>query len=336
MARLFGFKIEKEDDTSKSIVSPIPKSDEDSSDFFVSSGFYGQYVDIDGVYKSEFDLIKRYREMALHPEVDSAIEDIINEAIVSDQNDSPVQIDLSNLPGSEKLKDLIRSEFKKVKEVMNFDKKCHEILRNWYVDGRIFYHKVIDLKAPQEGIQEVRYIDPLKIKYVRKLKSKENAQQLVQQVQDTSNPLSPEIEEYYLYDPNTQAAKNNIGAIGQPFSNSNRPVKIAIDAVTFCHSGLVDRNKQTILSYLHKTIKALNQLRMIEDSLVIYRLSRAPERRIFYIDVGNLPKIKAEQYLKDVMSRYRNKLVYDASTGEVRDDRKHMSCLLYTSPSPRD
>ncbi len=328
MARLFGFKIDKGDDTSKSIVSPVPKSDEDSSDFYVSSGFYGQYVDIDGVYKSEFDLIKRYREMALHPEVDSAIEDIINEAIVSDQNDSPVQIDLSNLPGSEKLKDLIREEFKKIKEVMDFDKKCHEILRNWYVDGRIFYHKVIDLKKPEEGIQEVRYIDPLKIKYVRKLKKKDNVQQTVARIQNQDNPLTPEIEEYYLYDPNTQAAKNNVGAIGQPaFKNTTKPVRIAIDAVTFCHSGLVDRNKQTILSYLHKSIKALNQLRMIEDSLVIYRLSRAPERRIFYIDVGNLPKIKAEQYLKDVMSRYRNKLVYDAGTGEVRDDRKHMSML---------
>ena len=252
MARLFGFKIEKEDDTSKSIVSPVPKSDEDSSDFYVSSGFYGQYVDIEGVYKSEYDLIKRYREMALHPEVDSAIEDIINEAIVSDQNDSPVQIDLSNLPGSDKLKDLIRSEFKKVKEVMDFDKKCHEILRNWYVDGRIFYHKVIDLKAPEEGIQEVRYIDPLRIKYIRKLKKKDNLQQTVTKIQDNSSPTSPEIEEYYLYDPNTQSAKNNIGAIGQPFSNANRPVKIALDAVTFCHSGLVDRNKP--VSYTHLTL----------------------------------------------------------------------------------
>ena len=330
MAKLFGFKIEKDDEQSKGVVSPVPQSNEDSSDYYVSSGFYGQYVDIDGVFKSEFELIKRYREMALHPEVDSAIEDIINEAIVSDQNDSPVQVDLENLPASAKLKELIREEFKKVKEVLNFDKKCHEILRNWYIDGRIYYHKVIDIEKPEEGLKEVRYIDPLKIKLVRKLKTDPTLNGAIKRV-NANNPAdveTPEIEEYYQYDPSATQSKNALGAIGQtPFSTKQRPVKIAPDAITFCHSGLVDRNKQTILSYLHKSIKALNQLRMIEDALVIYRLSRAPERRIFYIDVGNLPKIKAEQYLKEVMNRYRNKLVYDASTGEIRDDRKHMSML---------
>ena len=330
MAKLFGFKIEKDDEQSKSVVSPVPQNNEDSSDYYVSRGFYGQYVDIDGVFKSEFELIKRYREMALHPEVDSAIEDIINEAIVSDQNDSPVEIDLENLPASEKLKELVREEFKSIKEIMDFDKKCHEILRNWYIDGRIYYHKVIDVKKPEEGIKEVRYIDPLKIKLVRKLKTDPTLRGAINQV-NAKNPAdleSPDIEEFYQYDPSQTQGKNALGAIGQtPFSTKQRPVKIAPDAITFCHSGLVDRNKQTILSYLHKSIKALNQLRMIEDSLVIYRLSRAPERRIFYIDVGNLPKIKAEQYLKEVMNRYRNKLVYDASTGEIRDDRKHMSML---------
>ena len=330
MAKLFGFKIQKDDEQNKNVVSPVPQSNEDSSDYYVSSGFYGQYVDIDGVFKSEFELIKRYREMALHPEVDSAIEDIINEAIVSDQNDSPVEIDLENLPASAKLKELIRDEFKTIKEVMDFDTKCHEILRNWYIDGRIYYHKVIDIKSPEEGIKEVRYIDPLKIKLVRKLKSDPTLNGAIRQV-NANNPSdleSPEIEEYYQYDPSATNSKNALGGIGQtPFSTKQRPIKIAPDAITFCHSGLVDRNKQTILSYLHKSIKALNQLRMIEDSLVIYRLSRAPERRIFYIDVGNLPKIKAEQYLKEVMNRYRNKLVYDASTGEIRDDRKHMSML---------
>ena len=330
MAKLFGFKIEKDDEQSKSVVSPVPQNNEDSSDYYVSSGFYGQYVDIDGVFKSEFELIKRYREMALHPEVDSAIEDIINEAIVSDQNDSPVEIDLENLPASEKLKELVREEFKSIKEIMDFDKKCHEILRNWYIDGRIYYHKVIDVKKPEEGIKEVRYIDPLKIKLVRKLKTDPTLRGAINQV-NAKNPAdleSPDIEEFYQYDPSQTQGKNALGAIGQtPFSTKQRPVKIAPDAITFCHSGLVYRNKQTILSYLHKSIKALNQLRMIEDSLVIYRLSRAPERRIFYIDVGNLPKIKAEQYLKEVMNRYRNKLVYDASTGEIRDDRKHMSML---------
>ena len=330
MAKLFGFKIEKDDDQNKNVVSPVPQSNEDSSDYYVSSGFYGQYVDIDGVFKSEFELIKRYREMALHPEVDSAIEDIINEAIVSDQNDSPVEIDLENLPASAKLKELIRDEFKAVKEVMNFDQKCHEILRNWYIDGRIYYHKVIDVKKPEEGLKEVRYIDPLKIKLVRKLKTDPTLRGAIKQI-NANNPAdveTPDIEEYYQYDPSATQSKNALGAIGQtPFATKQRPVKIAPDAITFCHSGLVDRNKQTILSYLHKSIKALNQLRMIEDALVIYRLSRAPERRIFYIDVGNLPKIKAEQYLKEVMNRYRNKLVYDASTGEIRDDRKHMSML---------
>ena len=330
MAKLFGFKIEKDDEQSKGVVSPVPQSNEDSSDYYVSSGFYGQYVDIDGVFKSEFELIKRYREMALHPEVDSAIEDIINEAIVSDQNDSPVEIDLENLPASAKLKELIREEFKKVKEVLNFDKKCHEILRNWYIDGRIYYHKVIDIEKPEEGLKEVRYIDPLKIKLVRKLKTDPTLRGAIKQI-NANNPAdveTPDIEEYYQYDPSATQSKNALGAIGQtPFATKQRPVKIAPDAITFCHSGLVDRNKQTILSYLHKSIKALNQLRMIEDSLVIYRLSRAPERRIFYIDVGNLPKLKAEQYLKEVMNRYRNKLVYDASTGEIRDDRKHMSML---------
>ena len=330
MAKLFGFKIEKDDEQSKNVVSPVPQNNEDSSDYYVSSGFYGQYVDIDGVFKSEFELIKRYREMALHPEVDSAIEDIINEAIVSDQNDSPVEIDLENLPASAKLKELIREEFKKIKEVMDFDKKCHEIMRNWYIDGRVYYHKVIDVKSPEEGIKEVRYIDPLKIKLVRRLKADPTLRGAIKQV-NANNPAdieNPEIEEYYQYDPSATQSKNALGAIGQtPFATKQRPVKIAPDAITFCHSGLVDRNKQTILSYLHKSIKALNQLRMIEDSLVIYRLSRAPERRIFYIDVGNLPKIKAEQYLKEVMNRYRNKLVYDAATGEIRDDRKHMSML---------
>jgi len=330
MAKLFGFKIEKDDEQNKNVVSPVPQNNEDSSDYYVSSGFYGQYVDIDGVYKSEYELIKRYREMALHPEVDSAIEDIINEAIVSDQNDSPVEIDLENLPASAKLKELIREEFKTIKEVMDFDKKCHEILRNWYIDGRIYYHKVIDVKKPEEGLKEVRYIDPLKIKLVRKLKTDPTLRGAIKQVngQNPADIENPEIEEYYQYDPSQTQGKNALGAIGQtPFSTKQRPVKIAPDAITFCHSGLVDRNKQTILSYLHKSIKALNQLRMIEDSLVIYRLSRAPERRIFYIDVGNLPKMKAEQYLKEVMNRYRNKLVYDASTGEIRDDRKHMSML---------
>ena len=331
MPKLFGFKIQPEDDdrSKKSIVSPIPENQEDSSDFFVSSGFYGQYVDIEGVYRSEFDLIKRYREMALHPEVDGAIEDVINEAIVSDQNDSPVQIDLSNAPASDKLKKIIREEFKYIKELLDFDKKCHEILKNWYVDGRIYYHKLIDTEKPNEGIKELRYIDPLKIKLIRRIKK--NPKHLTNSnftpggtKGATENFQTPEVEEFFQYDPNTTTGGYSQSAT---FKNNINSVKISKDAISFVHSGLVDRNKQTILSWLHKAIKVLNQLRMIEDSLVIYRMSRAPERRIFYIDVGNLPKIKAEQYLRDVMTRYRNKMVYDANTGEIRDDKKMMAML---------
>jgi len=328
MAKLFGFKFEdNREKQSKKIVSPIPRNDEDKSDFYISSGFYGQYVDIEGVYKTEADLIRRYREMALHPECDSAIEDVVNEAIVSDLNDSPVEIDLSNLPASDKLKDIIREEFKYLKEIMDFDKKCHEIFRNWYIDGRIYYHKVIDFDKPSEGIKEVRYIDALKIKYIRKLK-KDNKDAFGAQYRNIVNGKNQvdfsnqEVEEFYMYDPNVGSSQNATYRV----SDVNN-VKIAKDAIVYVTSGLVDRNKQTVLSFLHKAIKALNQLRMIEDSLVIYRLSRAPERRIFYIDVGNLPKIKAEQYLRDVMNRYRNKLVYDASTGEIRDDRKYMAML---------
>jgi len=329
MAKLFGFKLpDPSESKSKGVISPVTPSDEDKSDFYVSSGFYGQYVDIEGVYKSEQDLVRRYREMCLHPECDSAIEDVVNEAIVSDLNDSPVDIELSNLPSSDKLKEIIRREFKYIKQLMNFDKKCHEIFRTWYIDGRIYYHKVIDLDNPSDGIQEVRFIDPLKIRLIRKT-DKNGSNRLSpfdvsKNGNDPKSDAAPDLHEYFLYDPNTITGKG--GGI-YPTKSSKGAVKIAKDAITYVTSGLVDRNKQTVLSYLHKAIKALNQLRMVEDSLVIYRLSRAPERRIFYIDVGNLPKIKAEQYLRDVMNRYRNKLVYNADTGEVKDDRKYMAML---------
>ena len=328
MAKLFGFKIpDGEDKKPKGVVSPVPPSDEDKSDFYVSSGFYGQYVDIEGVYKNEQDMVRRYREMCLHPECDSAIEDVVNDAIVSDLDDSPVEIELSNLNASDRLKDVIREEFKNIKNLMNFDKKCHEIFRTWYIDGRVFYHKVIDLDNPSEGIQEIRYIDPLKIKFVRET-DKTGSNRLSpfnvsKNGDDPKNADAPKLNEYYVYDPS--GGKKGSGIY--PSQTAKGAVKIAKDAITYCTSGLVDRNKQTVLSYLHKAIKALNQLRMIEDSLVIYRLSRAPERRIFYIDVGNLPKIKAEQYLRDVMNRYRNKLVYNADTGEIKDDRKYMAML---------
>ena len=323
MARLFGFSVSDTEKKSPSIVSPVPQNNEDGVDNYISSGFYGQYLDIEGVYRTEFDLIKRYREMALHPEADGAIEDVVNEAIVSDLYDSPIEIELSNLNASDKLKNIIREEFKRIKDIMDFDKKSHEIFRNWYVDGRLFYLKVIDTKKPEEGIQDLRYIDPLKIKHVRQEKKKTKATlSSANGSGDKDKFQSPELEEYFVYTP-----KPNYPTGSMVGGGGAKGIKISKDAITYCTSGLVDRNKGNVLSYLHKAIKSLNQLRMIEDSLVIYRLSRAPERRIFYIDVGNLPKVKAEQYLKEVMSRYRNKQVYNAQTGEIRDDRKYMSML---------
>jgi len=325
MAKLFGFSIEDSQKKPPSVISPVPQTNEDGVDNYIASGFYGQYLDIEGVYRSEHDLIKRYREMALHPEVDGAIEDIVNEAIVSDTNDTPVSIELSKLNASDGIKKKIRQEFKYILDLLDFDKKSHEIYRNWYVDGRLYYHKIIDLKNPQEGIQELRYIDATKMRHIRQQKKKPNDKIVNISLIRPDNPMDfdfPEIEEYFIYNPKSIYPSTNPSQTG-----ASQGIKIAKDAITYCTSGLVDRNKGQTLSYLHKAIKALNQLRMIEDSLVIYRLSRAPERRIFYIDVGNLPKIKAEQYLRDVMMRYRNKLVYDANTGEIRDDKKYMAML---------
>ena len=323
MAKLFGFSIAGADDNNlpQGAVSPVPQNDADKSDYYVSSGFYGQYVDIEGVFRNEYDLIKRYREMSLHPECDEAIEDVVNEAIVSDLSDTPVEIDLSNLPAGDNIKRIIRDEFKYIKDLLDFDSKSHEIFRNWYIDGRLYYHKVIDLKDPHAGIQELRYIDALKVKYVRQMKKKDlNGSNLVSEKDKLA--ITPELEEYFEYNPTAGTNKSYT-----PTNGVQGSVRIAKDAITYCTSGLVDRNKHITLSWLHKGIKALNQLRMIEDSLVIYSMSRAPERRIFYIDVGNLPKVKAEQYLREVMNRYRSKLVYDANTGEVRDDKKFMSML---------
>jgi hypothetical protein len=324
MARLFGFSIDDNEPLSPSTVSPVPPNNEDGTDHYLSSGFFGSYVDIEGVYRTEFDLIKRYREMALHPECDSAIEDIVNEAIVSDTNDTPIEIELSNLNASDGIKKKIREEFKYILSLLDFDKKSHEIYRNWYIDGRLYYHKVIDIKNPHEGIQELRYIDPMKMRYVRQQKKDPKDKYRLSNV-NNDNPMDfefPKIEEYFVYSPKLTYPTGNPSSMG-----GSQGIKMSKDSITYCTSGLVDRNKGSTLSYLHKAIKSLNQLRMIEDSLVIYRLSRAPERRIFYIDVGNLPKVKAEQYLRDVMMRYRNKLVYDANTGEIRDDKKFMAML---------
>ena len=322
MAKLFGFSIEDNEPISPTTVSPVPPNKEDGVDYYLSSGFFGSYVDIEGIYKTEYELIRRYREMALHPECDSAIEDVIQEAIVSDLNDSPVELDLDHLNASDGIKKKLREEFKYIKDLLDFDKKAHEIVRNWYIDGRLYYHKIIDLKRPQDGIQELRYIDAIKMRYVRQQK-KNDKDKFRNPMRLNDNPMDydwPEIEEYFLYNPKASYPTGGAGSAGGG-------IKMTKDSIAYCTSGLVDRNKGNTLSFLHKAIKSLNQLRMIEDSLVIYRLSRAPERRIFYIDVGNLPKVKAEQYLRDVMNRYRNKLVYDANTGEVRDDKKYMAML---------
>jgi len=323
MARLFGFSIEDTEKTPAGVVSPVPPNRQDGSEYYVSSGFYGSYVDIEGVYRTENDLLRRYRQMSLYPECDSAIEDIVNEAIVSDTNDSPIEIELSNLNASDGIKKKIREEFQFVCELLDFDKKAHEIFRNWYIDGRLYYNKVIDQKDPHAGIQELRYIDASKMKYIRQMKkSKPGANNQPLASADVTGYNFPQIEEYFIYTP--QGATQPYTTSG---GNPAKGIKLTRDSITYCTSGLVDRNKGSTLSWLHKAIKPLNQLMMIEDSLVIYRLSRAPERRIFYIDVGNLPKVKAEQYLRDVMMRYRNKLVYDANTGEMRDDKKFMSMM---------
>ena len=311
MAQLFGFSFRKrEEERNKNAPSPVAPTNEDGATSFIAGGYHGTYVDLDGNFKTEYDMVVKYRVMAMHPEVDSAIEDIIQEAIVTDQNDSPVQINLQNLEVSDSVKNMIREEFDYIKNLIGFDTKAHEMFRRWYIDGRLYYHKVIDLKRPQDGILELRYVDPQKIKKVRQINK-------VPKTADQFQSLDyGKVDEYFIYNPK-----------GLRNTSANSGIKIAKDAITYVTSGILDTNKNIVLSYLHKAIKVLNQLMMIEDSLVIYRISRAPERRIFYIDVGNLPKVKAEQYLREVMSRYRNKLVYDANTGEIRDDRKYMSML---------
>ena len=335
--RLFGFSIEDTDLERPGSISPVPENNADGVDYYASGGFGGSYIDIEGVYRTEYDLIRRYREMALYPEVDSAIEDIVNEAIVSDLYESPVQVELSNINASEKVKKIIRQEFKYIKDLLDFDKRAHEIFRNWYIDGRLHYLKVIDFEKPQDGIMDLRYIDPMKIKFVRKINNKAANNPFASKiltVNNTGNQIpnarnnqfSSDIDEYYIYDPNANTANYGPTSYGSGAGTGGQ-IRIAKDSIAYCNSGLVDRNAQTTLSWLHKAIKAANQLRMIEDALVIYRLSRAPERRIFYIDVGNLPKVKAEQYLHQVMQRYRNKLTYNSSTGEMKQDKKVLSML---------
>ena len=310
MAELFGFSItrlKKQADPKQSFTQPQA---EDGTQTIAAGGYFGQYLDMEGQAKTEQDLIRRYREIALHPECDMAIEDIVNEAIVANELKDAVKLRLDTLPFGNEIKRKIEDEFQEVLRLLQFNTRGHDIFRRWYVDGRVYYHKVIDRESPVKGITELRYIDPRKIKKVREVRK---------QRPDGPTPhgltVVDHIEEYFLF--------NEKGVAG----TTSGGIKIAPDTIAFVPSGLVDQNKNMVLSYLHKAIKPTNQLRMIEDATVIYRIARAPERRIFKIDVGNLPKVKAEQYLRDVMARYRNKLVYDASTGEIRDDRNYMSML---------
>ena len=309
MAELFGFQITrptkaKDGGTPQSFT--VPTAD-DGTTTISAGGYFGSYLDQEGGAKNEEELIRRYREIAIYPEVDTAIDDIVNEAIVSNERDQAISISLDNLALSDKIKNKIRNEFDEILNLLTFDEKGHDIFKRWYIDGRVYYHKVIDPEKPKLGLTELRYIDPRKIRKVREIKKQRSVKGI---------DMTQSVSEWYVYNEK-----------GMTTPNSNMGIKIAQDAISYCTSGVIDQNKNVVLSYLHKAIKPVNQLRMIEDAVVIYRIVRAPERRIFYIDVGNLPKIKAEQYLKDVMARYRNKLVYDASTGEMRDDRKHMSML---------
>ena len=309
MAELFGFQITRVKKTEDPKQSFTTTQADDGTQTVAAGGYFGQYLDMEGTAKSEADLIRRYREISLHPECDMAVEDIVNEAVVANELKEAVRVNTDNLPYGKDIRRRIEGEFSDILKLMNFNTKGHDIFRRWYVDGRIYYQKIIDRESPVTGITELKYIDPRKIKKIREVRKTrpEGAKNL---------EIVDEFVEYYLF--------NEKGVSG---TTSGGGVKIAPDTIAFCPSGLVDQQKNIVMSHLHKAIKPVNQLRMIEDAVVIYRIARAPERRIFKIDVGNLPKVKAEQYLRDVMARYRNKLVYDASTGEIRDDRNYMSML---------
>ena len=308
MAQLFGFQItrsSKEKGEQPTFVLPDP---EDGAT--TSAGFYSEFLYIEGAAKNEADLIRRYRSTSEHPECDLAIEDIVNESVNTEELKAPVSLNTDNLPYSSKIKQRVKEEFDQILNLLDFNNKAHDLFRRWYIDGRLHFHKIIDENDPQKGIQELRYIDALKIKRIRKVE---------RDITPKGSPTVKVLEDYYVY--------NEGGMSGQKGAVVAGTMKITADAIAHCPSGLFDPSKNMVLSYLQKAIKPVNQLRMIEDAVVIYRIARAPERRIFYIDVGNLPKVKAEQYLKDVMNRYRNKLVYNASTGEIKDDRQQMSML---------
>ncbi len=318
---LFGFEITRKKDElrvkeTQSAKSFVPPVDDDGTPViqqqagYISGGAYGAYVDMEGGIKNESELIRRYRETSLVPECDSAIEDIVNECITSDITDRIVALDLRDVKLSDSIKNKMQDEFAHILSLMKFNQNSHEIFRKWYVDGRIYFHKVVDSKRPKLGIVDLRNIDPLKIKKVRNIEKGKDPKTKIERVE--------KIEEFYMF---------NDKGFDKSSATDGNVVKIAPEAICFTTSGLLDYSRNVVIGYLHKALKTANQLAMMEDALVIYRISRAPERRIFYIDVGNLPKAKAEQYLADVMHKYRNKLVYNAETGEIKDDRKHMSML---------
>ena len=310
---LFGFTIARDQSEEDKTVqqSFSPPANDDGALTITSAAYYGTYVDLDGTAKNDVELISRYREMAMQPEIESAIDDIVGEAIVQDDDGTSIKLVLDNLDQPTKIKNAIKAEFDIIVKLLNYKSMSQDIFRRYYVDGRLFYHIIIDQENPAAGIKELRYIDPRKLRKIREVKKQKDER--------TGVDVMNVVNEYYIYnDKVTTGSSQNFGPIG---------VRITTDSIVSVVSGLMDSRRAVVLSYLHKAIKPLNQLRMIEDATVIYRISRAPERRIFYIDVGNLPKLKAEQYLRDIMVKYKNKLVYDSNTGEVRDDRKHLSML---------
>ena len=305
--QIFGFEIKKKKEE-KELGSVVSPASDDGSTVISSSAasYYGLAIDLEGTVKNENDLIKRYREVAQYPDCDAAIEDIVNEAIVAEDDVPPVALIMDDLKLSESIKTKFRDEFENILKLYKFDAKGHDIFRSWYVDGRLYYHILIDENKVKDGIVELRYIDPRKIRKIKNIKKDKN---------NKGVEVVSKIDEYYLY--------NDKGIT----ESATQGVKLSLDSVIYCGSGLLDANSALMMSHLHKAIKPVNQLKMIEDSLVIYRISRAPERRIFYIDVGNLPRMKAEQYVNDIMNKFRNKIVYDAATGEVKDSRKHLSIM---------
>lgn len=319
MANLFGFEIKRKtpaEETEDRQKSFAPEVYDDGAVVVAAGGAYGTYVDLEGSAKTEAELVSKYRMMAAHSEVDRAVDDIVNEAIVSEPEEDIVKINLDDLEVPTKIKKIIEGEFEEILKLLNFKNQSYEIFKRWYVDGRLYYHAIIDDTMPGMGIKEMRYIDPRKIRKVREIKKRRDP--------STNSTLVSTKREYYLYN---DKGYNNSTPNAVSYYNATQGVKIAKDSIIHSTSGLMDVNNTVVQSYLHKAMRALNQLRTLEDATIIYKVSRAPERRIFYIDVGNLPKMKAEQYLKDMMTRYKNRVVYDSSSGEIRDDRKFMTML---------